>query len=66
MLYTHTTQCYSPPSLSGGGHGRVFSGKGGMRPSYKATDSTAVELPSFGPADTDQPKDTQKRMGFTW
>jgi len=52
---------------TGGGRGPVFSGKGGIRPSYQVMDSTAVQLPSY------QPKvphtvthNTQKRMGFTW
>ena len=53
----------------------MFSGKGGIRPSYQAMDSTAVELPSYYPRDEQKggggggrktKKDTQNRMGFTW
>ncbi len=77
MLITHTpykslffpipyTHCINPPlSLPGAGHGRVLSGKGGIRPSYQAADSIPVELPSY-PVPPEQHKDTQKRMGFTW
>ena len=53
----------------GGGHGRVFSGKGGVRPSYLACDTTAVELPAYTCKQLPvswRPRNTQKRMGFTW
>jgi len=56
---------YIYPNSPGGGHGRVFSGKGGIRPSYQTTDSTALELPSYLPKPTQLPN-TQNRMGFTW
>ena len=49
---------------TGGGHGPVMSKTMDFRPSYQATDSTRVEMPSYVPKPT--PKDTQKRMGFTW
>ena len=49
---------------TGGGHGPVYCGNGGMRPSYKVMDSTGVELPTYNPKPVH--KDTQKRMGFTW
>ncbi|XP_064401138.1 cilia- and flagella- associated protein 210-like [Halichondria panicea] len=52
-------------SGAGAGHGRVMSGKGGIRPSYQASDSIAVELPSY-PDQSEEHKDTQKRLGFTW
>lgn len=56
---------------TGGGRGNVFSGKGGVRPSYQATDSMATELPSFSIDASKLPvswrvKNTKKRMGFTW
>lgn len=49
---------------TGGGHGPVMSKTMDFRPSYQVTDSTRVEMPSYAPKPT--PKDTQKRMGFTW
>lgn len=55
----------TPPCPPGAGHGRVMSGKGGIRPSYQASDSIAVELPSY-PDQSEEHKDTQKRLGFTW
>ena len=49
---------------TGGGRGPVMAETLDFRPSYQATDSTRVEMPSYAPNPT--PKDTQKRMGFTW
>lgn len=51
---------------TGGGKGPVFTGKAGVRPSYQAMDSTAVELPSYQPKAPPTPANTQNRMGFTW
>lgn len=51
----------------GGGHGPIFDGKGGVRPSFLAMDSTGVQLPSY--QSKHKPKvmlNTQKRIGFTW
>ena len=51
----------------GGGHGPIFEGKGGVRPSYLAMDSTAVQLPSYQSKQKPQVVlNTQKRIGFTW
>ena len=55
----------------GGGRGNVFSGKGGVRPSYQTTDSHGIELPSYAIDSSKLPlswriKNTKKRMGFTW
>ena len=49
---------------AGAGHGPVFEGKGGVRPSYMAKDTTHTELPAYGsrPLLTN----THKRMGFNW
>ena len=49
---------------AGGGRGPVMAQTTDFRPSYQVTDSTRVELPSYQPKLI--PKDTQKRMGFTW
>lgn len=49
---------------TGGGRGPVMAQTTDFRPSFQATDSTGVELPSYQPKPT--PSDTQKRMGFTW
>jgi hypothetical protein len=51
---------------SGGGHGPIFDGKGGVRPSYMAMDSTGVQLPSYHSKSKGVLLDTQKRIGFTW
>jgi hypothetical protein len=48
---------------AGGGKGPAVTG---LQPSYKATDSTAVELPSYQPESAATPANTQRRMGFTW
>ena len=51
----------------GGGHGPIFEGKGGVRPSFLAMDSTGVQLPSY--QSKHKPNvmlNTQKRIGFTW
>lgn len=61
---------YSNQLSLGGGRGPVFSGKGGVRPSYQVTDGYRVELPSYAYKGPLPPalrrKDTKKRMGFTW
>lgn len=49
---------------AGGGRGPVLTQTTDFRPSYQVTDSTRVELPSYQPKLS--PRDTQKRMGFTW
>ena len=49
---------------TGGGRGPVMTETMDLRPSYQVTDSTRVEMPSYAPKLT--PKETQKRMGFTW
>ena len=60
----------TPPTPAGGGRGPVFSGKGGVRPSYQVTDGYRVELPSYSNNQLLPPslrrKNTMKRMGFTW
>ncbi|CAI7992319.1 Coiled-coil domain-containing protein 173 [Geodia barretti] len=48
---------------AGGGSGPAVTG---LQPSYKATDSTAVELPSYQPKSSATPANTQRRIGFTW
>ena len=52
---------------AGAGHGPVFEGKGGVRPSYMAKDTTLTELPAYGsrPLLT-KSLNTHKRMGFNW
>ena len=58
----------------GGGHGPVFDGKGGIRPSYLSHDKIAVELPYYQKGSTDDVKyahvgkssNTRKRLGFVW
>lgn len=58
----------------GGGHGPVFDGKGGIRPSYLANDKSGVELPYYQKGSTDSVKyahvgkssNTRKRLGFVW
>jgi hypothetical protein len=54
---------------SGGGRGPVFSANGKVRPSYQPCASPIVELPTYASKDlpiSQRPKDTKKRMGFTW
>lgn len=52
---------------AGAGHGPVFEGRGGIRPSYMAKDTTHTELPSFATKPfTTKKIDTHKRMGFNW
>lgn len=58
----------------GGGHGPVFDGKGGIRPSYLTNDRVGVELPYYQKGSTDEvkyahigkPSNTRKRLGFVW
>lgn len=56
-------------SGGGGGHGPIYNGKGGIRPSFQVRDATAVEMPSYIPH-VQQPRrgyrrgETQKRLGF--
>lgn len=51
----------------GGGHGPIFEGKGGVRPSFLAMDSTGIELPSYQSKHKSAVMlNTQKRIGFTW
>ena len=57
-------------SGGGGGHGPIYEGKGGIRPSFQVVDATAIEMPSYIPH-TQGPRrgwrrgETQKRLGFT-
>ncbi|XP_071491246.1 cilia- and flagella- associated protein 210-like [Diadema antillarum] len=58
----------------GGGHGPVFEGKGGIRPSYLTMDRGGIELPNYQKASTEEVKyahvgkssNTTKRLGFVW
>ncbi|CAH2305720.1 Hypothetical predicted protein [Pelobates cultripes] len=60
---------------TGGGRGPVFSGRGGIRPSYLVQDTSGVQLPAYKKDSTQQIKeiydsgDIQKgktKLGFTW
>lgn len=55
---------------AGGGHGPIFEGKGGIRPSIKARDATAKELPSYithgqEPRNGWKLGQTKRRLGLT-
>ncbi|XP_021491247.1 cilia- and flagella- associated protein 210 [Meriones unguiculatus] len=51
----------------GGGHGPPFVGRGGIRPSYQATDATGIQLPFYNSQGSkfDFQK-SKRRLGFTW
>ena len=58
---------------AGGGHGPVFKGKGGIRPSYMVSDQSGVQMPNYQRGTTDETKRaiygngrTHKRLGFVW
>ena len=56
-------------SGGGGGHGPIYDGKGGIRPSFQVRDATAIEMPSYIPHHQDPRQgwrrgETQKRLGF--
>ena len=51
---------------SGGGHGPIFEGKGGVRPSYMTMDSTGVQMPCYQSKNKGALVNTQKRIGFNW
>ncbi|KAM9305227.1 cilia- and flagella- associated protein 210 [Gastrophryne carolinensis] len=62
-------------SGTGGGHGPVFSGRGGIRPSYLVQDTSGVQLPAYQNDTTQQikgiydPGDIQqakRKLGFTY
>ncbi|XP_007951638.1 coiled-coil domain-containing protein 173 [Orycteropus afer afer] len=52
----------------GGGHGPVFVGRGGLRPSYQANDVTGVQLPFYNSQGSkyNNFKKSKGRLGFTW
>ncbi|KAI6659377.1 coiled-coil domain-containing protein [Oopsacas minuta] len=56
-------------SGGGGGHGPIYDGKGGIRPSFQVRDATAIEMPSYIPHNQVPRRgyrrgETQKRLGF--
>ncbi|CAH1789509.1 unnamed protein product [Owenia fusiformis] len=57
---------------AGGGAGPVFEGKGGVRPSYMASDQSGVQMPNYQRDTTEETKSniygeaSQKRLGFVW
>ena len=58
---------------AGGGSGPVFTGKGGVRPSYMVADKSGVQMPNYQRDSTHEMKSlsagsgqTQKRLGFVW
>ena len=56
-------------SGGGGGHGPIYDGKGGIRPSFQVRDATAIEMPSYIPRNQEPRQgwrrgETQKRLGF--
>eukprot|EP00079_Xenopus_tropicalis_P010103 XP_002934659.2 PREDICTED: coiled-coil domain-containing protein 173 [Xenopus tropicalis] len=62
-------------SGTGGGHGPVYTGRGGIRPSYLVQDTSGVQLPSYNSGTTQEIKglyesgDIQhgkRKLGFTW
>ncbi|OCT63568.1 coiled-coil domain-containing protein 173 [Xenopus laevis] len=62
-------------SGTGGGHGPVYTGRGGIRPSYLVHDTSGVQLPSYKNGTTQEIKglydsgDIQhgkRKLGFTW
>ncbi|XP_021050299.1 coiled-coil domain-containing protein 173 isoform X1 [Mus pahari] len=71
---SESTKKYAYPMVKamqegvGGGRGPPFVGRGGIRPSYQATDATGVQLPFFksqGSKYNDFQK-SKRRLGFTW
>ncbi|XP_021006205.1 coiled-coil domain-containing protein 173 [Mus caroli] len=71
---SESTKKYAYPMVKavqegvGGGRGPPFVGRGGIRPSYQATDATGVQLPCFksqGSKYNDFQK-SKRRLGFTW
>lgn len=62
-------------SGTGGGHGPLYSGRGGIRPSYLVQDTSGVQLPAYQNGTTEQIKgiyDTgdiqlaKRKLGFTY
>ncbi|XP_053327765.1 cilia- and flagella- associated protein 210 [Spea bombifrons] len=60
---------------TGGGHGPLYSRRGGIRPSYQVQDTSGVQLPSFKSDNAQQIKDIydtgdiqqgKRKLGFTW
>ncbi|XP_003800904.1 coiled-coil domain-containing protein 173 [Otolemur garnettii] len=52
----------------GGGHGPVLVNRGGLRPSYQATDTTGVQLPFYNSKGSkyNNFQKSKGRLGFTW
>ncbi|XP_018410076.1 PREDICTED: coiled-coil domain-containing protein 173 [Nanorana parkeri] len=62
-------------SGTGGGHGPVYSGRGGIRPSYLVQDTSGVQLPAYQNGTTQQIKEiydtgniqqAKRKLGFTY
>ncbi|XP_068101669.1 cilia- and flagella- associated protein 210 [Hyperolius riggenbachi] len=62
-------------SGTGGGHGPVYSGRGGIRPSYLVQDTSGVQLPAYqnhttqeikGIHDAENIQQAKKKLGFTY
>ncbi|XP_075465237.1 cilia- and flagella- associated protein 210 [Ascaphus truei] len=62
-------------SGTGGGHGPVYSRRGGIRPSYLVQDTSGVQLPAYQNDTTQHVKEiydtgdiqhAKRRLGFTW
>lgn len=56
---------------AGGGHGPIFEGKGGIRPSYMVSDATGYQLPHFDKESSKEIQEmqtgpTNRRLGFVW
>ena len=56
---------------AGGGHGPIFDGKGGIRPSYMVSDEGGYQLPHFDQEASNEIQAMQKgvtnnRLGFVW
>ncbi|XP_073401926.1 cilia- and flagella- associated protein 210 [Dendrobates tinctorius] len=60
---------------TGGGHGPVYSNRGGIRPSYQVQDTSGVQLPAYRNDTTQQIKEIydsgdvqqgKRRLGFTF
>lgn len=58
---------------AGGGSGPIFSGKGGIRPSYMVSDKSGKQMPHYQRDTTEETKTniygkstSKKRLGFVW
>ncbi|XP_046513731.1 cilia- and flagella- associated protein 210 [Equus quagga] len=73
-LESESTNKYLSPLVKaaqegpGGGRGPVFVDRGGVRPSYQASDTTGVQLPFYNSQGSkyNNFQKSKKRLGFTW